>query len=466
VSSIEVRKVRACVVEMITHRWVAIVVQLMMMVSVQSMQWTSIENRVPSLTVPGPLVVDSVLQPDYVPEKPNSKLVFCRERNGWCPYSERVWLALEVKGVDYDTVLIDNMGYDRPGWYSGQTPQCKFVGGERFQGESISLVEQIDAEYPDGQPLYPEDRANEVKTTIASFKKIFPRYTRPSSRAAFLFQGSGDVLWESEFRKSLEGVEEMLASAHEKWGGPFMCGEQVTAADCCWAPFLERWAAQLPLLHQGLSANDPERYPRLASWYEAMDTLVPCYASRVKGDAASWCKVLQQQGYGNAGATPELLSTIPVERRKGGRARLADNMRFVAHQYYARARPWVADTPQLEAVALMVRNREGIIQDMLRKNGPSFDGDRQVAEQALYLLVQQLLTSLEESEATFANGIPDPQTLECEDEGEDAATKEHLRLALAAASYFVKRVCVPRDMGATTAQSLYDVKRRLEGLVN
>ena len=84
-SSIEVRKVRACVVEMITHRWFAIVVQLMMMVSVQSIQWTSIENRVPSLTVPGPLVVDSVLQPDYVPEKPNSKLVFCRERNGWCP---------------------------------------------------------------------------------------------------------------------------------------------------------------------------------------------------------------------------------------------------------------------------------------------------------------------------------------------------------------------------------------------
>ena len=94
------------------------------------------------------------------------------------------------------------------------------------------------------------------------------------------------------------------------------------------------------------------------------------------------------------------------------------------------------------------------------------DGDREVAEQALYLLVQQLLTSLEESEAMFANGIPDPQALECEDEGEDAATKEHLRLALAAASYFVKRVCVPRDMGATTAQSLYDVKRRLEGLVN
>lgn len=425
--------------------------------------WFQVETRVPSLTVPGPLVVDSVLQPDYTPPR-DSKLVFCRERNGWCPYSERVWLALEVKGVDYDTVLIDNMGGERPGWYGGQTPQVRFVGGDRFQGESVDLVEKIEAEYS-STSLYPEDRTKEVKETIDSFKRIFPRYTRPSSRAAFLFQGSGDVLLEAEFRKSLEGVEAMLVAAHGRWGGPFMCGEEVTAADCCWAPFLERWAAQLPLLHDGLFANDDTTYPRLAAWYEAMDTLVPCYASRVKGDAASWCKVLQQQGYGNAGAAPELLSTSPVGKRKGGRARLADNMRFVAHQYYARGRPWVADTPQLEAVALIVRNREGIVKDMLKKNGPSFSNDNGVAEEALYHLAQQLLASLEENEAILTSGIPDPREVALEDGEEGDATDEHLRQALAAATYLVKRVCVPRDMGATTAKSLYDVKRRLESLV-
>ena len=36
-----------------------------------------------------------------------------RERHGWCPYSERVWLALEAKGIDYDTIYIDNI-YGRP----------------------------------------------------------------------------------------------------------------------------------------------------------------------------------------------------------------------------------------------------------------------------------------------------------------------------------------------------------------
>ena len=36
-----------------------------------------------------------------------------RERHGWCPYSERVWLALEAKIVTYDTIYIDNI-YGRP----------------------------------------------------------------------------------------------------------------------------------------------------------------------------------------------------------------------------------------------------------------------------------------------------------------------------------------------------------------
>ena len=430
----------------------------------ESLGWSALESRLPSLKVPSPQVIDSVLDPLYTPEKLNDKLILCRERNGWCPYSERVWLALEVKNVDYDTVLIDNMGYDRPGWYGGQTPQVKLVNGDRFQGESIDLVEQIDREYAESSriALYPSGREREVKQTILSFKKIFPRNTRPSSRAAFLFQSSGDVLWKSDFEKSLQGVETMLGDNQEKFGGPFMCGSEITAADCCWAPFLERWAAQLPLLHEGLFANNAEAYPRLAAWYEAMDTLVPCYASRVKGDATSWCKVLQQQGYGNAGAAPELLSTTPVENLQRNRARLQDNMRFVAHQYYSRQRPWVADTPQLEAVALIVKNRKGIVVDMLKKYGPSFNSDEAVAEQALYCVVDQLLISLEENDTMLNSGIDTSTSLK--EEG-DVGKSEHLSMALAAAQYLVQRVCVPRDMGATTAKCLYDVKKKLEGLI-
>jgi glutathione S-transferase len=41
-------------------------------------------------------------------------VIFFRDTNGWCPFCQRVWLALEEKGLDYDSVLIDL--YDKPEW--------------------------------------------------------------------------------------------------------------------------------------------------------------------------------------------------------------------------------------------------------------------------------------------------------------------------------------------------------------
>ena len=37
---------------------------------------------------------------------PSNRLVLFRDRNGWCPYSERVWLAMMEKRLDFDEVLI------------------------------------------------------------------------------------------------------------------------------------------------------------------------------------------------------------------------------------------------------------------------------------------------------------------------------------------------------------------------
>lgn len=57
----------------------------------------------------------------HAPPRPNAHktstkpLVFFRDTNGWCPYCARVWLALEEKGIDYDSVLIDL--YAKPDWW-------------------------------------------------------------------------------------------------------------------------------------------------------------------------------------------------------------------------------------------------------------------------------------------------------------------------------------------------------------
>jgi len=51
--------------------------------------------------------------PDFGDNGTTERPILYRERHGWCPYSERVWLALEVKGIEYDTIYIDNI-YGRP----------------------------------------------------------------------------------------------------------------------------------------------------------------------------------------------------------------------------------------------------------------------------------------------------------------------------------------------------------------
>jgi len=116
-----------------------------------------------------------------------------RERNGWCPYSERVWLALEVSNVAYDTVisdraehhgleaavgranisttplaqvLIDNMGEGRPAYFSGSTPKMRWPDG-RAQGESMDLVkvgaQHICGQRPSGQPTSPHPHPNPTR---------------------------------------------------------------------------------------------------------------------------------------------------------------------------------------------------------------------------------------------------------------------------------------------------------------
>ena len=49
-------------------------------------------------------------------------------------------------------------------------------------------------------------------------------------------------------------IEEVLEEYSDgPFGGPFFAGRDVTAADIYWAPFLERFAAHLPLLYRSLS---------------------------------------------------------------------------------------------------------------------------------------------------------------------------------------------------------------------
>ena len=128
----------------------------------------------------------------------------------------------------------------RPNWYSGSTPQVRWKNG-RMQSESMDIIRQFDVEFPNTVQLAGCNAAErtDISNLIVSFKYIFPKQTRPSSRSAFLFYSSGQPVFRSEFEATLIKTDELLGTYDS---GPFFYGEKFTAVDCCWAPFLERYA--------------------------------------------------------------------------------------------------------------------------------------------------------------------------------------------------------------------------------
>ena len=178
--------------------------------------WSDLERQIlPSATsssssafddAPLPVNIDSVFQPAK-PAVSDNPILF-RERHGWCPYSERVWWALELAGVDYDTVRIDNTGHGpKPSYWSGTTPQLRWPQTDRNQGESMDLVYAIDERYHQMGLQSDESR---VRDCVARMRDTFPRRARPSSRAAFLFQNNGDPLGRSVFEETLAQTNAML----------------------------------------------------------------------------------------------------------------------------------------------------------------------------------------------------------------------------------------------------------------
>ena len=351
------------------------------------------------------------------------KLVFCSPPTH--ADSERVWLTLELKNIEYDTIRIDNTGGPRPSYFAGTTPQMKWPDG-RTQGESLDLVRDLDAAYADSPPLLFQD-SKEVDYCISQFQSIFPR-ARPSSRAAFLFQYNGEPLWRGVFEETLQKTDELLSKNTE---GPFFCGNTISGADVAWAPFLERYRYQLPCLHDGLEPNDANKYPNLAAWYSAMDQ-VPAYACRVKGDASSWRKVLSMAGFGNSFVPPEIEANMESLAEKEAVAASSTIDKGLWAEY-ASSRPYLADTPQAEAALIMTRNRKSIAIDTLKRANDSPWKQRGLPtseaelDKAMIELVQVLIND------------------------DDSLLTDR---AAALAGFLDERMCVPRDMGAMSAATI------------
>ena len=145
----------------------------------------------------------------------------------------------------------------------------------------------------------------------------------------------------------------------------------------------------------------------------------------MRGDASSWAKVLCQAGFGNGGSVPE---TNPDSRTAASDA-AASARGAETWAAYAADRPWVAPIPDEEAAATILRRRDAIRDDAVRRGV----GDADAIEAGLRGVVAGLIDEAHvlalDQDATMARDLDE-------------------------------RLCCPRDLGAPAAAAI----RRLAAL--
>jgi len=155
----------------------------------------------------------------------------------------RVRIALNLKGVDYETVpvhLIQDGGHNRRPEYRAINPQMRIPaliapGGEVLI-QSLAIIEYLEETHPD-PPLLPKDPlarararalADIVACDIHPLNNVGPlRYLK---RELHQEQSAIDAWYHHWVIEGFEAYEALLQ------GGTYSCGHQVTMADLCLIP--------------------------------------------------------------------------------------------------------------------------------------------------------------------------------------------------------------------------------------
>ena len=194
--------------------------------------------------------------------------------NRFCPYAQRVAIALNAKGVACERVEIDLR--NKPEWYtrlvpSGKVPALALPGDAAPRVESLQLLRLVDDAFP-GPTLLPPGAGDETATLFALCDDVYVRqgYTVLSSAAP-------PEQLAADFRAVAAPLEEKLA----QHGGPFLLGERFSLADVAFAPFTERYALAFREI-RGWPMLDA--HPALAAWHAAVEGLPAFAASKAPRD--------------------------------------------------------------------------------------------------------------------------------------------------------------------------------------
>lgn len=175
------------------------------------------------------------------------------DKLGDCPFSQRVLLTLEFKGIPYDAKFIDVS--NKPQWFldanpEGKVPVIKNEG--KFLADSDVITQLLEEKFPE-----PSLKTPEGDSSVGG--KVFPTFV------AFLKSKDSNDGTEKALLTELKALDE-----HLKSNKPFIAGEKVTAVDLALAPKL--YHLKIALAHYK-NWSIPEELASLRSYIQAVHSL-------------------------------------------------------------------------------------------------------------------------------------------------------------------------------------------------
>jgi len=187
---------------------------------------------------------------------------------GWfCPFVQRVWIALEEKGIPYQ--YREENPYKKDADFlqvspKGLVPAMKWRNKPLH--ESLVMLHFLEDAYPEMTPLLPKDPYERAQVALAIdhvSKSVVPAFYRLMQRQDPQEQAEARAELEEAFRKFAGMIQ---------GEGPHLSGKNVGLADVACVP----WVARFPILekHRGWDASRIS--PEFTRWMEAM-TSRPAY---------------------------------------------------------------------------------------------------------------------------------------------------------------------------------------------
>jgi len=243
----------------------------------------------------------------------NYHITFYKDSASWCPYCQKVWIALEELELNYDIVPVDM------NCYAGSSKSSEFLAVQP-SGSLPCLVLTKNTKDPDvtnndannnesdTSPIIlgeSEDiliALDQLKRSLVNHDDghkddnddFLGRYLLPKEgnvqewdqmKELCMLNGRNSLerrlyaewMWyltgkrkPAEYRQRYEAVLDEVESVLSQSSGNFFLGKHLSMVDIVFAPFLERQEATL-YYFKGFQMRNKERWPNLQQWFQAME---------------------------------------------------------------------------------------------------------------------------------------------------------------------------------------------------